>query len=274
MLSYSGATADTVVRLRIKGAVRYALSYAQRMSSSDVALASAALKAGTFGWQTTKVTGGEIQQTITFAEGDRHDGAEAYANQSIRDGLFMSNHIANGYNDAGMTATVSALCASFAWTCDGSVHRQPLVQHFVGWIATTASLFGQPHRQRAGIDLGWGYAHEMGHNTCSASCASCPTARMAAAWVRQQHPGQRHGTARYRLYGLVSGRPLQAILACTRPWRPAAPRDWRTMRWWPTCKSACGRTAGRTSCAPCTSSWPSSSPATAAAWPPRIHLDY
>ena len=168
MLSYSGATADTVVRLRIKGAVRYAhFDYTRSMSNSDVAQASAALKAGTFGWQTTKVTGGEIQQTIMFAQKVIGTTApEAYANQSIRDGLFMSNHIANGYNDAGMTATVSALCSSFAWTCDGSVHKQPLVQHFVGWIATCGFLCsGNPIDGAAGIDLGWGYAHEMGHNT-------------------------------------------------------------------------------------------------------------
>ena len=168
MLSYSGATADTVVRLRIKGAVRYAhFDYTRSMSSSDVALASAALKAGTFGWQTTKVSGGEIQQVIKFAQKVIGDTApEAYANQSIRDGLFMSNHIANGYNDAGMTATVSSLCGSFAWTCDGSVHKQPLVQHFVGWIATCGFLCsGNPIDGAAGIDLGWGYAHEMGHNT-------------------------------------------------------------------------------------------------------------
>lgn len=168
MLSYSGATADTVVKLRLKGAVRYAhFDYTRSMSNSDVAQASAALMAGTFGWQTTKVTGGEIQQTITFAQKVIGTTApEAYANQSIRDGLFMSNHIANGYNDAGMTATVSALCGSFAWTCDGSVHKQPLVQHFVGWIATCGFLCsGNPIDGAAGIDLGWGYAHEMGHNT-------------------------------------------------------------------------------------------------------------
>ena len=168
MLSYSGATADTVVRLRIKGAVRYAhFDYTRSMSSSDVALASAALKAGTFGWETTKVSGGEIQQVIKFAQKVIGDTApEAYANQSIRDGLFMSNHIANGYNDAGMTATVSSLCGSFAWTCDGSVHKQPLVQHFVGWIATCGFLCsGNPIDGAAGIDLGWGYAQEMGHNT-------------------------------------------------------------------------------------------------------------
>lgn len=168
MLSYSGATADTEVTLRIKGVVKYAhFDYTRSMSSGDLAEASAALKAGTFGWQTTKVSGGEIQQIITFAQQVIGNTApEVYANQSIRDGLFMSNHIINGYNDAGMTSMVSTLCSNFSWTCAGSVHNQPLVQHFVGWIATCGFLCsGNPIDGAAGIGLGWGYAHELGHNT-------------------------------------------------------------------------------------------------------------
>ena len=168
MLSYSGATPDTVLKLRVKGVVSYAhFDYTRNMGNSELAKASAALKAGTFGWQTTKVTGGEVQQIIKFAQKVIGETApEVYANKTIRDGLFMSNHITNGYNDAGMTAMVSSLCASLSWTCDGSVHNQPLVQHFVGWIATCGFLCsGNPIDGAAGIDLGWGYAHEMGHNT-------------------------------------------------------------------------------------------------------------
>ena len=214
MLSYSGATADTVVKLRVKGAVKYAhFDYTRSMSNSELAQASAALKAGTFGWQTTKVSGGEIQQIIKFAQKVIGETApDVYANRSIRDGLFMSNHIANGYNDAGMTATVASLCSSFAWTCDGSVHKQPLVQHFVGWIATCGFLCsGNPIDGAAGIDLGWGYAHEMGHNTvqrvmrimpdgthgCGVECDNNLLASATALRV-------------YELYGLEisSGHPL------------------------------------------------------------------
>ncbi|MGK5080059.1 ImpA family metalloprotease [Janthinobacterium sp. HLX7-2] len=168
MLSYSGATADTVVRLRVKGVVSYAhFDFTRSMSNSDLAQASAALTAGTFGWQTTKVSGGEIQQVIKYAQKVIGNTApDVYANTSIRDGLFMSNHIVNGYNDAGMTAMVTLLCSNLAWTCDGNVHKQPLVQHFVGWIATCGFLCsGNPIDGSAGIELGWGYAHEMGHNT-------------------------------------------------------------------------------------------------------------
>jgi len=168
MLSYSGATVDTVVKLRIKGTVKYShFDYTRSMSDSEVAEASAALKAGTFGWQTTKVKGGEIQQIMKYAKSTIGNLApEVYANSYIRDGLFMSNHITNGYNDAGMTTEVSSLCATLSWTCDGSVHKEPVVQHFVGWIATCGFLCsGNPIDGSAGIGLGWGYAHEMGHNT-------------------------------------------------------------------------------------------------------------
>ncbi|OTG84537.1 hypothetical protein B9T33_01785 [Acinetobacter sp. ANC 5054] len=168
MLNYSGATADTVVKLRIKGTVKYShFDYTQQTSSSDISDAAAALTAGTYGWQTTKVTGGEIQQVMKYAKSAIGSTApEVYANTYIRDGLFMSNHIANGYNDAGMTTTVSSLCNAFGWTCDGSVHKEPVVQHFVGWIATCGFLCsGNPIDGSAGVGLGWGYAHEMGHNT-------------------------------------------------------------------------------------------------------------
>jgi hypothetical protein len=168
MLSYSGATADSVVKLRIKGTVKYShFDYTRSMSERDIAEAAAALSAGTYGWQTTKVSGGEIQQVIKYAQSTIGKLApQVYANTYIRDGLFMSNHIANGYNDAGMTSEVAALCLSLGWTCDGSVHKEPVVQHFVGWIATCGFLCsGNPIDGYAGIGLGWGYAHEMGHNT-------------------------------------------------------------------------------------------------------------
>ena len=168
MLSYSGATAGAVVKLRVKGVTRYAhFDYVQGMSEAEVAEASAALKAGTYGWQTTKVVGGEIQQTIRYAQSVVGSSSpEYYANTLIRDGLFKSNHLANGYNDAGQTENVASLCASLGWTCDGSVHNAPSVQHFVGWIATCGFLCsGNPIDGYAGIGLGWGYAHELGHNT-------------------------------------------------------------------------------------------------------------
>ena len=168
MLNYSGATADTVVKLRIKGAVKYShFDYTQTVNENDISEAAAALTAGTYGWQTTKVVGGEIQQITKYAKSVIGNlKPEVYANTYIRDGLFMSNHITNGYNDAGMTTEVASLCNTLGWTCDGIVHKEPVVQHFVGWIATCGFLCsGNPIDGSAGIGPGWGFAHEMGHNT-------------------------------------------------------------------------------------------------------------
>ncbi|KPC49554.1 ImpA family metalloprotease [Amantichitinum ursilacus] len=168
VLSYSGATANSVVKLRVKGGAKYAhFDFTRSMSAADTADALAALKAGTFGWQTTKLIGGEIEQTTKLAQAVIGNTDPAvYVNQRIRDGLFMSNHIANGYNDAGMTTEVANLCATLGWTCDGPIHNAPVVQHFVGWLAACGYLCsGNPIDGYAGIDIGWGYAHEMGHNT-------------------------------------------------------------------------------------------------------------
>ncbi|SEL08847.1 hypothetical protein SAMN05216359_105124 [Roseateles sp. YR242] len=168
MLTYSGATANSVVKIRVKGVTRYAhFDYASTMSDAEVADAVAALNAGTYGWQTTKVVGGEIQQIMAYAKSTIGSLSPAvYANTHIRDGLFMSNHITNGYNDAGLTTKVSSLCGTLNWTCNGSVHDAPSVQHFVGWLAACGYLCsGNPIDGAAGIGLGWGYSHELGHNT-------------------------------------------------------------------------------------------------------------
>ncbi len=213
MLSYSGATPNAVVTLRIKGVTRYAhFDYTTAMSDADVAEAVAALTAGTYGWQTTKVVGGEVQQIMAYAKSTIGTvSPSVYANTQIRDGLFMSNHLANGYNDAGLSTKVASLCGSLGWTCNGPVHDTPSVQHFVGWIATCGYLCsGNPIDGYAGIGLGWGYAHELGHNTvqrvmhivpdgttgCSTECdnnilASATALRAYALWgqeISRDHP--------------------------------------------------------------------------------------
>jgi len=223
MLSYSGATPNTVVTLRVKGVTRYAhFDYAVPMSEAEIAQAEAALKEGTYGWQTTKVVGGEIQQIMAFAKSTIGSVAPAvYANTSIRDGLFISNHLTNGYNDAGMTRQVSSLCDALGWVCTGSLHDAPSVQHFVGWIATCGYLCsGNPIDGYAGIDLGWGYAHELGHNTvqrvmrmqpagatgCTTECdnnllASATALRAWALWGREISKG--HALDHAGLYAAV-----------------------------------------------------------------------
>ncbi|MEL4177499.1 ImpA family metalloprotease [Roseateles sp. PN1] len=169
MLSYSGATPGSVVKLRIKGSAKYAHFDFSRgsMSDADIADAVAALKRADFGWQTNKFVGGEIQQTIKYAQSViGNKDPKAYVVDQLKGVLFDSNHIANGYSNMPMASGVQALCSQFGWTCDGNLHRAPGVQHFVGWIATCGYLCsGNPSDGFAGVDVGWGWAHELGHNT-------------------------------------------------------------------------------------------------------------
>ena len=168
MLSYSGATAGTTVKLRVRGAAKYAhFDFTRTMSEADLADAVAALKRADFGWQTDKLVGGEIQQITKYAQAAIGTlDPKVYVVDRLKGILFDTNHIANGYRNMPMTTAVSSLCTGFGWDCDGTVHAAPGVQHFVGWIATCGYLCsGNPSDGYAGIDIGWGWAHELGHNT-------------------------------------------------------------------------------------------------------------
>ncbi|MBB4011711.1 ImpA family metalloprotease [Niveibacterium umoris] len=167
-LRYSGATAGTVVKLRIKGAAKYAhFDFTRNPSQAEIDEAVAALKRADFGWQTSKLVGGEIQQTIGYAQ--KVIGTtdpKVYVVDRIKGILFDSNHYANGYNNMPMSALAQNVCTQLGWTCDGPLHRAPNVQHFIGWIAACGFLCsGNPSDGFAGIDVGWGWAHELGHNT-------------------------------------------------------------------------------------------------------------
>jgi len=168
VLSYSGATAGTTVKLRVRGAAKYAhFDFTRSMSATELADAVAALKRGDFGWQTNKLVGGEIQQITKYAQAAIGTlDPKVYVVDRLKGILFDTNHIANGYRNMPMTPAVSGLCTTFGWDCDGTVHNAPGVQHFVGWIAACGFLCsGNPSDGYAGLDIGWGWAHELGHNT-------------------------------------------------------------------------------------------------------------
>lgn len=168
MLDYSNAKPGTVVKLRVRGSTKYAhFDFTQNPSQQELDDAVAALKRADFGWQTAKFVGGEIQQTIGLAKGAIGNRApEEYVQVRIRDMIFNSNHLANGYNNIAPSANVASTCASLGWDCTSDVHRAPGVQHFVGWIATCGFLCsGNPADGFAGISPGWGWWHELGHNT-------------------------------------------------------------------------------------------------------------
>ncbi len=168
MLAYGGATANSVVTLRIKGSARYAhLDFTKSPTQAEIDDAVAALKKGNFGWQTNKFVGGEVQQITKYAvSAIGTSDPRKYVLDNLKGGLFDSNHFANGYRNMPMSDKAAALCSSFGWDCSGPVHNAPGVQHFVGWIATCGFLCsGNPSDGSAGLNVGWGWAHELGHNT-------------------------------------------------------------------------------------------------------------
>ncbi len=165
-LNYSGATGGSTVKLRIKGGAKYAHFDFSGAAPSDteIAEASAALLRKDFGWVTGKFVGGEFQQSMKYSSGITDP--RAWIVGGIKGILFDSNHIANGYSNMPLSANVKTTCDSLGWICDGPLHRAPGVQHFVGWIATCGYLCsGNPSDGFAGIGPGWGWAHELGHNT-------------------------------------------------------------------------------------------------------------
>jgi hypothetical protein len=168
-LNYSGATAGQSVTLRIRGSAKYAhFDFTKPQSQAEIDEAVAAMKRQDFGWQTAKLIGGEIQQTIAYANSAMGNKTpEQYIVGEIKELLFDSNHIANGYNNMPLSSNVARLCTQFGWDCTGPIHRAPGVQHFVGWIAACGFLCsGNPSDGFAAIGgTGWGHSHELGHNT-------------------------------------------------------------------------------------------------------------
>lgn len=168
VLSYSGATPGSVIKLRIKGSAKYAhFDFTRSPAQAEIDEAAAAVTRGDFGWQTTKLVGGEVQQVIRNAQAALEGlTPEQYVLGRLKRILFDSNHFANGYENMPMSAEASALCTSLTWTCSGTLHKAPNVQHFVGWLATCGSMCsGNPSDSYGPVRDDWGHAHELGHNT-------------------------------------------------------------------------------------------------------------
>ena len=167
MLNYSNATAGSTVTLKIKGSAKYAhFDFTQPMTAADMNAASASLQSREFGWNTFKFTGGEIQQITPYAlKAMGNLTPDAYI-ERIKTVIFDSNHMANGYRNMPLDSSTQQYCNALGWDCTGEIHRAPNVQHFVGWLAACGFLCsGNPSDGAAGLDIGWGWVHELGHNT-------------------------------------------------------------------------------------------------------------
>ena len=167
MLNYNNAQAGSIVTLKIKGSTKYAhYDFTQNMTQAEKTQATQVLQSKTFGWNTFKFVGGEIQQTNDYAlKAIGNLSPDTYIDR-IKTVIFDSNHIANGYNNMPLDNSTQQYCNTLGWDCTSNVHRAPNVQHFVGWIATCGFLCsGNPSDGYTGLDIGWGWVHELGHNT-------------------------------------------------------------------------------------------------------------
>ena len=167
MLNYNNATAVSTITLKIKGSAKYAhFDFTQPITDADIDAASASLQSRTFGWNTFKFVGGEIQQITPYALQAIGNTAPRDYIDRIKTVIFDSNHIANGYNNMPLDNSTQQYCNILGWDCTSTIHRAPNVQHFIGWIATCGFLCsGNPSDGATGLDVGWGWVHELGHNT-------------------------------------------------------------------------------------------------------------
>ena len=167
MLNYNNAQAGSTVTLKIKGSAKYAhYDFTQNMTQAEKAQATQVLQSKTFGWNTFKFVGGEIQQTNAYALQAMGNLTPDVYIERIKSVIYDSNHIANGYNNMPLDNNTQQYCNTLGWDCTSNVHRAPNVQHFVGWIATCGFLCsGNPSDGYTGLDIGWGWVHELGHNT-------------------------------------------------------------------------------------------------------------
>ena len=167
VLNYSNATPGSIITLEVKGGAKYAhYDFTQAMSASEKNQANQVLQSKTFGWNTFKFVGGEIQQTNAYALQVMGNLTPDVYVDRIKTVIYDSNHIANGYNNMPLDKSTEQSCNILGWDCTSSIHRAPNVQHFIGWIATCGSLCsGNPSDGSTGLDIGWGWVHELGHNT-------------------------------------------------------------------------------------------------------------
>lgn len=167
MLNYNNTKPNTTITLRIKGSAKYAhYDFTQNMSQAEIDEATKALQTRQFGWNTFKFAGAEIQQTTDKALQVIGTRTPQDYVKDIKTVVFDSNHIANGYNNMPLANNTQQYCNTLGWDCTSDVHKAPNVQHFVGWIAQCGFLCsGNPSDGFVGIGSGWGWVHELGHNT-------------------------------------------------------------------------------------------------------------
>lgn len=171
-LSYSGAQAGAMVRLRLRGVAQH--PFLDLTHGGDSRAFVAALNAGEFDWAEIKLAGVEIHTRVDKMKAALQAGGYSsdlvrYISE-LRDLFFEDAYGLAGFRLAGknLPAAVQALCTGLQWDCTSETwHKGPGVQHINAdaYAACGAGCSGNPYDQSWGVGpRGWGESHELGHN--------------------------------------------------------------------------------------------------------------
>jgi hypothetical protein len=171
-LSYSGAQAGAVVRLRLRGVAQHPFLDLTRSGDSQAFVT--ALNGGEFDWAEIKLAGVEIHTRVDKMKEALKSGAYSsdlvrYISE-LRTLFFEDAYALAGFRLAGksLPAAVQAFCTAQQWDCTSDAwHKGPGVQHINAdaYAACGAGCSGNPYDQSWGVGpRGWGESHELGHN--------------------------------------------------------------------------------------------------------------
>lgn len=171
-LSYSGAKAGAVVRLRLRGVAQH--PFLDLTRSADAQAFVAALNQGAFDWAEIKLAGVEIHTRVdkmkeALKAGGYSSDLVRYISE-LRTLFFEDAYALAGFRLAGksLPAAVQAFCTGQQWDCTSDAwHKGPGVQHINAdaYAACGAGCSGNPYDQSWGVGpRGWGESHELGHN--------------------------------------------------------------------------------------------------------------
>lgn len=171
-LSYSGAQAGTVVRLRLRGVAQH--PFLDLTRNGDSQAFTTALNSGNFDWAQIKLAGVEIHTRVDkMKEALQADGYGSDLTRYIselRTLFFEDAYGLAGFRLEGkaLPGTVQAFCADHQWDCTNDIwHKGPGVQHINAdlYAHCGSGCSGNPYDQSWGVGpRGWGESHELGHN--------------------------------------------------------------------------------------------------------------
>lgn len=171
-MSYSGAQAGAVVRLRVRGTAQH--PFLDLTRNGDTRAFVAAIGSGNFDWAEIKLAGVEIHTRIDKMSGVLNGGnyggdLDRYLSE-LRTLFFEDAYRLAGFRLAGspLSNSVLAICSEKQWDCTNETwHKGPGVQHINAdkYSHCGGGCSGNPYDQDSGVNpRGWTESHELGHN--------------------------------------------------------------------------------------------------------------